>query len=94
MITNKYLPLKRGHIIPIVSLSPEDFKKSSNLTIKDREDVSHNTLLNAMASAVGCIGGYSNYVDFYSQKILPFLQRNRVPIYSIHAYRGTTSAAR
>lgn len=78
MITNKYLPLKRGHIIPIVSLSPEDFKKSSNLTIKDREDVSHNTLLNAMASAVGCIGGYSNYVDFYSQKILPFLQRNNL----------------
>lgn len=68
-----YLPLKNFHIVPMVDLSPENLKKAAKKTSHDREKISHNTKLNAIAKKLGIYGGFASYEEEYNEKILPFM---------------------
>ena len=58
-----YLPLKKFHILPVFGLEPELIKKSVKSVSRDREKISHCTLLNALVQALGFKGGFTGYLD-------------------------------
>ncbi|MDY6509863.1 hypothetical protein SKM52_11355 [Acinetobacter faecalis] len=69
-----YLPLKKFHILPVFGLEPELIKKSVKSVSRDREKISHCTLLNALVQALGFQGGFTGYLDAYEQLLKPFLK--------------------
>lgn len=77
IIPTFYLPLSKFHIVPINSLSPTELKRSAKKTECDREKISHNTKLNAIAKILGFSGGFSSYQESYEANLLPFMDANR-----------------
>lgn len=73
-----YLPLDKFHIVPLDSLDPSSIKKSAKRTFRDREEIGHNTKLNAIAKILGIHGGFSSYEKTYTNELLPFLKKHNL----------------
>lgn len=71
-----FLPLNKFHILPIYDLSPKFIKLSVKNVSRDREKISHCSLLNACAKSLGFLGGFAGYQQEYEEKLLPFMQQN------------------
>jgi len=69
-----YLPLKKFHILPVFGLEPELIKQSVKSVSRDREKISHCTLLNALVQSLGFQGGFSGYSNAYEQLLKPFME--------------------
>lgn len=69
-----YLPLKKFHILPVFGLEPELIKQSVKSVYRDREKISHCTLLNALVQSLGFQGGFSGYSNAYEQLLKPFME--------------------
>lgn len=69
-----YLPLKQFHIVPIVALDPASLKASAKKAKCDREKIKYNTLLNAIAKALGIKGGFAEYQRIYDSELVPFMK--------------------
>ncbi|EPP8383148.1 TPA: hypothetical protein ACGHB2_002937 [Acinetobacter baumannii] len=69
-----YLPLKKFHILPVFGLEPELIKQSIKSVSRDREEISHCTLLNALVQSLGFQGGFSGYSNAYEQRLKPFME--------------------
>ncbi|MBW3532988.1 hypothetical protein [Shewanella sp. NKUCC06_TVS] len=76
MTTTTYLALQKFHIVPLNNLDPTSIKIAAKNTICDREDIKHNSKLNAIASRLGVSGGFANYEDFFNNKFVNFLNIN------------------
>ncbi|MDP8162070.1 hypothetical protein QJU89_04370 [Pasteurella skyensis] len=75
---NHWLPLKKFHILPIIGLSPDEIKYSAKNVHKDREKISHTTLLNACVKALGFSGGFAEYQRSHYQKLRQFMKENQL----------------
>lgn len=75
-ISTKFLPLKKFHIVPITSISPEQIKKAAKNVRRDKEKIGHTTLLNAITNSLGFTGGFAGYQSEYKEKLLPFLKKH------------------
>ncbi|WP_392340719.1 hypothetical protein [Moritella marina] len=71
-----YLPLQKFHIVPIVALDPASLKASAKKVKRDREKIKHNTLLNAIAKALGIKGGFAEYQNIYASELIPFMNKH------------------
>lgn len=69
-----YLPLKNFHILPVFGLEPELIKQSVKSVSRDREKISHCTLLNALVQSLGFQGGFAGYSNAYEQLLKPFME--------------------
>lgn len=76
--THSYLPLQKFHILPIYGISPKLFKKSVENCSRDREKISHCTLLNSCCKALGFSGGFAGFKKEYSSKLKPFMKDNQL----------------
>ncbi len=76
--TNAHLPLDKFHIVKITELSPEEIKTSAETTKRDREEIKHTTLLNAIVKALGFKGGFSEYKQFHYKNLKQFLKENKL----------------
>ena len=73
---NKYLPLKKYHIVELTSLKPEDIKISAKRVKRDREKIPYTTLLNAIVRSLGFRGGFAEYADNYNFNLKPFMEKH------------------
>jgi hypothetical protein len=71
-----YLPFKNCHIVAIDGISPEKLKISAKKIQKDREKISHTSILNFIAKSLGIKGGFSEYAKVYEEEILPFMDKH------------------
>ena len=77
-----YLPLKKFHILPIFGLEPDLIKLSVDHVSRDREKISHCTLLNALVHLLGFKGGFSGFVNSYELILKPFMEKNNLDQYA------------
>ncbi|KGQ56605.1 MULTISPECIES: hypothetical protein [Pasteurellaceae] len=75
---HSYLPLQKFHILPIYDISPDGLKKSAKKVSRDREKISHCTLLNACCKSLGFSGGFSGFQKEYFSKLKPFMEKNHL----------------
>lgn len=75
---HSYLPLQKFHILPIYGISPELIKKSVKDCSRDREKISHCTLLNACSKALGFTGGFAGFQEDYLSNLKPFMEKHRL----------------
>ncbi|WP_239686654.1 hypothetical protein [Mannheimia haemolytica] len=74
--THSYLPLQKYHILPIYGISPELIKKSVKDCSRDREKISHCTLLNACSKALGFSGGFAGFQEDYLSNLTQFMEKH------------------
>lgn len=72
-VPKSYLPFKNCHIVAINGLSPDELKISAKKIKKDRERISHNSILNFVAKSLGIKGGFAEYARMYEEEIQPFM---------------------
>lgn len=75
---HSYLPLQKFHILPIYGISPELIKESVKDCSRDREKISHCTLLNACSKALGFSGGFAGFQKDYLSNLKPFMEKHRL----------------
>jgi hypothetical protein len=76
--TSTFLPLKQFHIVEIRDLQPEKIKLSAKKVRRDREKIAYNTILNALAKALGFKCGFSGYQKSYYEELIPFLKKHKL----------------
>ncbi len=76
--STSYLPFKNFHVVPVREISPNELKISAKKIRKDREKISHTSILNFIAKSFGIKGGFSEYSKVYETEILPFLLKNKL----------------
>lgn len=74
--SKSYLPLKKCHIVEVDGISPEQLKLSAVKIKKDREKISHTSILNFITKSFGIKGGFSEYKKVYEQDILAFMDKH------------------
>jgi hypothetical protein len=77
-VPKSYLPFKDYHVVQIRDISPDQLKFSAKKIKKDREKISHTSILNFVAKSFGIKGGFSEYSKVYETEILPFLLKNNL----------------
>ena len=77
-VPKSYLPFKDYHVVQIRDISPDQLKFSAKKIKKDREKISHTSILNFVAKSFGIKGGFSAYSKVYQETILPFLLENNL----------------
>lgn len=76
--STSYLPFKNFHVVPVREISPKELKVSAKKIRKDREKISHTSILNFIAKSFGVKGGFSAYTKIYEEEIIPFLLKNNL----------------
>lgn len=76
--STSYLPFKNFHVVPVREISPKELKISAKKIRKDREKISHTSILNFIAKSFGVKGGFSAYTKIYEEEIVPFLLKNNL----------------
>jgi hypothetical protein len=72
----KYLALQQCHIVEITSLEPEAIKHVAKHAREDREEIKHNTLLNAIVKSLGFKGGFASYKNHFESSLIPFMEQH------------------